>query len=315
VYREIVFIAVVVCLTLFISNLDAMECRIVDEEGNPIYSANAGELVYFKSTYTYTKSKKMTWNLMVTLPTVDLKNYKTSMKHNGYFFHDASLENKSHLIPIAIPKDSFIEGKANFQYKLTSNGNCYVYLAITRDSESPTESTVTATAVSSSQIDLSWTACTDNEEVVGYKIYNSNGSHLRSLHGTSTYFDRLIPNTLYCYTITAYDGAGNESAHSNQACARTLPVDAIAPSIPLLTATTASSRRINLSWTASTDNVGVTGYIVYLGDGTYLASENGTSTYYEGLTPNTQYCWKVTAYDAARNESGFSNTACATSLP
>ena len=242
-YREIVFIAVVVCLTLFISNLDAMECRIVDEEGNPIYSANAGELVYFKSTYTYTKSKKMTWNLMVTLPTVDLKNYKTSMKHNGYFFHEASLENKSHLIPIAIPKDSFIEGKANFQYKLTSNGNCYVYLAITRDSESPTESTVTATAVSSSQIDLSWTACTDNEEVVGYKIYNSNGSHLRSLHGTSTYFDRLIPNTLYCYTITAYDGAGNESAHSNQACARTLPVDAIAPSIPLLTATTASSSR------------------------------------------------------------------------
>ena len=189
-YREIVFIAVVVCLTLFISNLDAMECRIVDEEGNPIYSANAGELVYFKSTYTYTKSKKMTWNLMVTLPTVDLKNYKTSMKHNGYFFHDASLENKSHLIPIAIPKDSFIEGKANFQYKLTSNGNCYVYLNIDQDSEPPTASTLTATAVSTRRIDLSWTACTDNKGVAGYKIHSSNGTPLRTVNVTSTY----LPN-------------------------------------------------------------------------------------------------------------------------
>jgi hypothetical protein len=107
-----------------------MECQIVDEEGNAISSADAGELVYFKSTYAYSKSKKMAWNLMVTLPSVDLKNYKTSMKHNGYFFHEGSLENKSRLIPIAIPKDSFIEGNTTFKYTLTSNGNCYAYLNI-----------------------------------------------------------------------------------------------------------------------------------------------------------------------------------------
>jgi hypothetical protein len=105
-----------------------MECQIVDEEGNAIYSANAGELVYFKSTYAYSKSKKMAWNLMVTLPSVDMKNYKTSMKHNGYFFHEASLVNKSRLIPIAIPNESFIEGNATFKYTLTSNGSCYAYL-------------------------------------------------------------------------------------------------------------------------------------------------------------------------------------------
>lgn len=312
--RTILFLFLGVCLFLFISELHAMECQIVDGEGNVIYSADAGELVYFKSTYAYSKPKKLAWNLMVTLPSVDLKNYKTSMKHNGYFFHEGSLENKSRVIPIVIPKDDFIEGNATFKYTMTSNGNCYVYLTILQDSEPPSTSTLTATAVSSSRIDLSWTACTDNKGVAGYKIHNSYGTHLRTVNGTSTYFDNLNPNTQYCYTVTAHDAAGNESAHSNQACATTLSEqqDTTAPSIPTLTATAASSSRIDLSWTASTDNVGVAGYKIYNGSGAYLASGNGTSNYFTGLTQNTQYCYKVTAYDAANNESGFSNTACAT---
>lgn len=221
--RKILFVILVVCLCLCISNLYAMECQIVDEEGNPVYSVNAGELVYFKSTYAFSKSKKLAWNLMVTLPSVDLKNYKTSMKHNGYFYHEGSLENKSRLIPIAIPNDSFIEGDTKFKYTLTGNGSCYAYLNILQESESPSASILTVTAVSSSRIDLSWTACTDNIGVVGYKIRNSYGTHLRSVNGTSTYFDGLNPGTQYCYTVTAYDAAGNESVISNTACATTFP--------------------------------------------------------------------------------------------
>jgi hypothetical protein len=221
--KTILFLFLGVCLLLFVSDLHAMECQIVDGEGNVIYSADAGELVYFKSTYAYSKPKKLAWNLMVTLPSVDLKNYKTSMKHNGYFFHEGSLENKSRLIPIVIPKDNFIEGTATFKYTLTGNGNCYVYLNISQESESPSASTLTATAVTSSRIDLSWTACTDNIAVVGYKIYDSYGSNLRSVNGTSTYFDGLNPGTQYCYRVTAYDAAGNESAFSNTACATTFP--------------------------------------------------------------------------------------------
>jgi len=315
--KTILFLFFGVCLFLFSADLHAMECQIVDGEGNVIYSADAGEVVYFKSIYAYSKPKKLAWNLMVTLPSVDLKNYKTSMKHNGYFFHEGSLENKSRLIPIVIPKDNFIEGNATFKYTMTSNGNCYVYLTILQDSEPPSTSTLTATAVSTSRIDLSWTACTDNKGVAGYKIHNSNGTHLRTVNGTSTYFDNLNPSTQYCYTVTAHDGAGNESAHSNQACATTLSEqqDTTAPSIPTLTATAASSSRIDLSWSTSTDNVGVAGYKIYNGSGTYLSSGNGTSTSFTGLNPNTQYCYKITAYDAANNESGYSNTACATTLP
>jgi len=299
--RTILFLFLGVCLFLFISELHAMECQIVDEEGNAISSADAGELVYFKSTYAYSKSKKMAWNLMVTLPSVDLKNYKTSMKHNGYFFHEGSVENRSRLIPIVIPNESFIEGNATFKYTLTSNGNCYVYLTISQDSEPPSASTLTATAVSTSRIDLSWTACTDNKGVAGYKIRNSNGTHLRTVNGTSTYFDNLTTSTQYCYTVTAHDGAGNESAYSNQACATTLSQDTTAPSVPTLTATAASSSQINLSWTASTDNVGVAGYKIYNGSGSYLASGNGTSNSFTGLNANTQYCYRVKAYDAAGN--------------
>ena len=80
---------------------------------------------------------------------------------------------------------------------------------------------LTATAVSSSQIDLSWTASTDNVDVTGYKVYR-DGSYLKSVTSTSTSDTGLSSSTQYCYTVTAYDTAGNESNQSTQACATTL---------------------------------------------------------------------------------------------
>ena len=78
-----------------------------------------------------------------------------------------------------------------------------------------------------------------------------------------------------------------------------------------LTATAVSSSQINLSWTASTDNVGVTGYQIYRG-GTLLTTVAGTSYSNTGLTPSTSYSYYVRATDAAGNVSGNSNTASAT---
>jgi len=92
------------------------------------------------------------------------------------------------------------------------------------------------------------------------------------------------------------------------------PTDTTPPSIPTgLTATAISSSQIDLSWNASTDNVGVAGYKIYRG-GTYLKSVTTTSTSDTGLTASTQYCYTVSAYDAARNESGQSIFECATTL-
>ena len=87
-----------------------------------------------------------------------------------------------------------------------------------------------------------------------------------------------------------------------------------------LTATAVSSNQINLSWTASTDNVGVTGYSVQRCSGSgcgnlvQVVSVSGTTTTYSdpGLAGSTSYSYRVQATDAAGNLSAFSNTATAT---
>ena len=93
------------------------------------------------------------------------------------------------------------------------------------------------------------------------------------------------------------------------------PTDTVAPSAPSgLTATAISPSQINLSWTASTDNVGVTGYNVYRG-GTQVGTATGTTFQDNGLAQNTSYSYTVKAKDAANNLSAASNTATATTFP
>ena len=143
--------------------------------------------------------------------------------------------------------------------------------------------------------------------------------------GTQTAFSdtSLTPNTSYSYRVRAADAAGNFSSYSNIASATTLATDTQAPTAPnALTATAAGVGQINLSWTGSTDNVGVTGYRVERCQGagctTFLevASSSGTGTTYSdsSLSANTSYSYRLRAMDAAGNLSGYSNTAMATTL-
>ena len=90
------------------------------------------------------------------------------------------------------------------------------------DDELPTAPTsLAATAVSASQINLDWTASTDNIGVVHYEI--SRGT---TIVGTSTgteFSDTgLAPETEYTYTVRAFDAAGNASAASEPASTTTL---------------------------------------------------------------------------------------------
>jgi endonuclease I len=88
--------------------------------------------------------------------------------------------------------------------------------------------------------------------------------------------------------------------------------DTTPPSDPTnLVASNPTDTTINLNWTASTDNIGVTSYDVYM-DATYLANSATNSFTVTGLLPDTLYCLDVKAKDAAGNESGFSNQACET---
>jgi hypothetical protein len=82
---------------------------------------------------------------------------------------------------------------------------------------------LTAAAVSSSQINLTWAASTDNVGVAGYKIYR-NGSLLTSVTTGTTYSDTgLTSSTTYSYSVSAYDAAGNVSVQSASVSATTSP--------------------------------------------------------------------------------------------
>ncbi|MFT7250773.1 MAG: hypothetical protein ACI9FW_000488, partial [Flavobacterium sp.] len=83
--------------------------------------------------------------------------------------------------------------------------------------------------------------------------------------------------------------------------------DTQAPTAPTsLAASNVTETTASLSWNASTDNVGVTGYDVYSGS-TLLGNVAGTSANITGLTANTSYTYSVRAKDAAGNVSSFSN--------
>ena len=84
--------------------------------------------------------------------------------------------------------------------------------------------------------------------------------------------------------------------------------DTVAPSTPTsLTASGVTTTSVNLSWNASTDNVGVTGYDVYR-NSTFLGTSTSNSYSVTGLSANTSYTFFVRAKDAAGNISGNSNT-------
>jgi len=90
--------------------------------------------------------------------------------------------------------------------------------------------------------------------------------------------------------------------------------DTDAPTAPTnLAANNPTSNTISLSWTASTDNVGVVGYDIYK-DGAFYATVTGTTATVSGLNPSTTYNFYVIAKDAAGNASLASNTASGTTL-
>lgn len=130
-------------------------------------------------------------------------------------------------------------------------------------------------------------------------------------------FDFTLGSTTDCNVAVLYSdaltGVTNGSYVVNPAA------DVTPPSTPTnLIASTTSSTAINLTWTASTDNVAVAGYQVFRCSGTactptvQVATSTTNSFANSGLAASTTYVYRLKAYDAAGNISGFSPTATAT---
>lgn len=93
------------------------------------------------------------------------------------------------------------------------------------DKTAPTvPSGLTATAKSSSQVDLSWKASTDSVGVKGYKIYRGS-TQVATVSSTSYSNTGLTASTTYQYSVAAYDAAGNTSSKSGSVSATTLASD------------------------------------------------------------------------------------------
>ena len=91
--------------------------------------------------------------------------------------------------------------------------------------------------------------------------------------------------------------------------------DVTAPSVPgSLVTPTKTLSSVNLSWSGSTDNVGVTGYKIYRG-GTQIGTSPSTTYTDSHLTPNTNYSYTVAAYDAAGNTTTQTAALAVTTLP
>ena len=170
-----------------------------------------------------------------------------------------------------------------------------------------------ASGTTSTSTVLSWTASTDDVGVTGYEVLR-DGAVVGTVPGTTYTVTGLPTSTTSSFTVRALDAAGNRSASSGAVSVTTSAggADTTAPSVPTgLAASGTTSTATTLTWSASTDAVGVTGYDV-LRDGTVVGSTANRTYTATGLAASTAYAFRVRAYDAAGNRSAASSALSVT---
>ena len=179
------------------------------------------------------------------------------------------------------------------------------------DTEAPsTPTNLVLNATSTASASLSWNPSTDNIAVTYYKIFVNGVFHSNSPTSTAT-VSGLMQGTTYSFYIVAADAAGNVSPQSNTVSGTTL-TDNQAPSNPTnLSVLSVGTNNIEIQWSASSDNIGVDAYNIYV-NGTLMGSTNSTTSNVANLDPATAYSIYVVAKDAGGNLSGPSNTVTAT---
>ncbi|MEO5996752.1 MAG: fibronectin type III domain-containing protein [Chitinophagaceae bacterium] len=162
-------------------------------------------------------------------------------------------------------------------------------------------------SVTTNSITLDWDNSTDNVGVTGYDVF-VNGTKQYSTTNSDVVANNLNPATSYTFTVQAHDQSNNFSAFSNSVNGITATAaDITAPTIPAnLHVVSVTTNSITLDWDNSTDNVGVTGYDVFV-NGTKQYSTTNSDVVANNLNPATTYTFTVKAHDQVNNLSGFSN--------
>jgi uncharacterized repeat protein (TIGR03806 family) len=172
----------------------------------------------------------------------------------------------------------------------------------------------TATVTGTTSIRLNWTASTDTSGIAEYRLFRAGvAAPIATLNAnTFTFTDTgLTPSTLYSYSIFAVDNANpaNVSASSTASATTNTAPDILPPSVPTnLAANVLSSTSIQLTWTASTDASGISGYRVFQ-NGTQIAIASATNYTVMGLSASTTYSFAVAAVDASPQANVSAQTA------
>ena len=199
----------------------------------------------------------------------------------------------------------------------------YGDLQAVADATAPTQVTGLSAIVSGANINTAWSASTDSYGVTGYKVERATNAGfttgLTTLVASTAllaYTDTTpVVTTPYWYRVTAFDAAGNYATPSAAATA-TVP-DSAAPGQVLGLQALPGDTLANLTWTAPTDNVGVTLYDIegaaasdFVGAVATTSATNSKSV--TGLTNGLIRYFRVRARDAAGNIGSWSATASCT---
>ncbi|MFE0420742.1 discoidin domain-containing protein [Streptomyces tendae] len=185
-----------------------------------------------------------------------------------------------------------------------------IYGPETGDTQAPTApANLAFTEPATGQIRLTWDKSSDDTAVTGYDIY-AGGELLTSVAGdVTTYTDARPAGATVTYYVRAKDAAGNVSGNSNSVTRRADTGDTQAPTAPAnLALTEPAAGQIKLTWDASTDNEGVTGYDVYANNKLRKSVAGDVTTYTDTQPASANVTYFVRAKDAAGNVSGDSNS-------
>jgi len=189
----------------------------------------------------------------------------------------------------------------------------------TADTTPPTTPTnLTAQVISTTQINLSYGASTDNLYLAYYSVQRCTGGACTNVYSGSalTFNDTgLTPSTTYQYTVFAVDGSGNKSPASNVVTATTLPGTPMA-----LTASNVTSTQATLSWTPA-GTTPLDGFLIEqcqgVGCTTFTQIAQVSSPVYQvtGLVGLATYQFRVRSADPAGDDSEYSNIVTVNTLP
>lgn len=155
------------------------------------------------------------------------------------------------------------------------------------------------TAVTATEVSLAWGASSDNTGIAGYRVRRDGAVIATTTQTVHTDAGRA-PATAYLYEVEAFDAAGNTSPRS--AVTATTAADLQAPSSPGDLRATPGWNRIDLAWSAASDNAGVKEYRVRR-DGVEIAVAGGLSYVDESLAGGGERVYQVVALDFAGNAS------------